>query len=75
MDGVGAEAQTHGIIGRNPDLLEIMELIEKVAPTQAPVLINGESGTGNELIAMAIHPRSDRANKSFSSSFTLASSR
>ncbi|MEE8143671.1 MAG: sigma-54 factor interaction domain-containing protein, partial [Planctomycetota bacterium] len=55
------EGDEHGIIGRDPDLLEILELIRKVAPTQAPVLINGESGTGKELVAMAIHQCSNRA--------------
>ncbi len=54
-----------GIIGQDPKLLEILELIKRVAPTHAPVLITGESGTGKELIASAIHQCSTRKDKPF----------
>jgi DNA-binding NtrC family response regulator len=40
---------------RGPEMLEVMDLVNKVAPTSATVLITGESGTGKELIARAIH--------------------
>jgi transcriptional regulator with PAS, ATPase and Fis domain len=47
-------------IGQDPKILEVLELVEKVAATVAPVLITGESGTGKEMIAHEIHRRSDR---------------
>jgi len=46
------------IIGSNPKMKEISELIAKVAPTPTTVLIRGESGTGKELVARAIHRHS-----------------
>ncbi|MBW2276477.1 MAG: sigma-54-dependent Fis family transcriptional regulator [Deltaproteobacteria bacterium] len=48
------------IIGRSQAMLEIFEVIERVASTPATVLITGESGTGKELIARALHENSDR---------------
>ncbi len=54
-----------GIIGNSSKMLDVFELIEKVAPTSATVLINGESGTGKELVARAIHRLSRRSEKSF----------
>ncbi|HEU4333262.1 MAG TPA: sigma 54-interacting transcriptional regulator [Candidatus Eisenbacteria bacterium] len=58
---------THGfteIIGETPALRKVLAQIEQVAPTQSTVLITGETGTGKELVARAIHrtsPRADRA--------------
>jgi len=43
----------------------VCEMIERVAPTDAAVLIYGESGTGKELVAKAIHAYSTRKNKKF----------
>lgn len=54
-----------GMVGKNPKMLQVYQLIEKVAPTQASVLITGESGTGKELVAKAIHSHSPRESKSF----------
>jgi two-component system NtrC family response regulator len=54
-----------GMVGKNPRMMQVYDLIEKVAPTQASVLINGESGTGKELVARAIHERSKREGKPF----------
>ncbi len=48
------------IIGRDPKLLSVLDTIERVASTNAPVLILGENGTGKELIAEAIHKNSLR---------------
>ena len=53
------------IIGESEQIIEIKELIRKVAPTDSTVLISGESGTGKELVARAIHHYSDRKNKPF----------
>src|SRR5664279_1667087 len=53
------------IIGEDPKLIEILEIIKRVAPTHAPVLITGESGTGKVLIASAIHQYSSRKSKPF----------
>lgn len=53
------------IIGNDPKLIEILDIIKNVAPTHAPVLITGESGTGKELIASAIHDYSRRSTKQF----------
>ncbi len=53
------------IVGNDPKLIEILEVIKRVASTHAPVLITGESGTGKELIASAIHQYSPRNSKPF----------
>ena len=49
------------IIGQSPALLSMLARIEAVADTPASVLIVGETGTGKELVAHAIHARSGRA--------------
>jgi transcriptional regulator with GAF, ATPase, and Fis domain len=51
------------IIGQSPALHLVLEQIERVAPTDATVLILGESGTGKELVASAIHERSVRRHR------------
>jgi two-component system NtrC family response regulator len=53
------------MIGKNARMQEIYNLIEKVAPTQASVLITGESGTGKELVARAMHVNSPREDGPF----------
>lgn len=53
------------MVGKNEKMLKIGHLIEKVAPTDATVLISGESGTGKELIAQALHERSQRVKGPF----------
>jgi DNA-binding NtrC family response regulator len=53
------------IVGREEIMLEIFELIKRVADSDATVLITGESGTGKELIARAIHQHSRRVQKPF----------
>lgn len=54
-----------GIIGNNPALNDVLQTVEKIAPTDAPVLILGENGTGKELIANAIHNNSKRKDNPF----------
>lgn len=49
-----------GIVGMSPALLEVLDLVRTVAPTDSTVLIEGETGTGKELIAGAIHAHSKR---------------
>ncbi|HVG38118.1 MAG TPA: sigma-54 dependent transcriptional regulator [Pyrinomonadaceae bacterium] len=53
------------IIGASPSIKETLRLVERVAPSDASVLISGESGTGKELIAQAIHRLSKRSDASF----------
>jgi len=50
------------MVGRSKPMLEVYDLIARVAPTEATVLITGESGTGKELVAETIHARSARRN-------------
>jgi transcriptional regulator with GAF, ATPase, and Fis domain len=50
-----------GLIGRSPALRDALERIRRVAPTDSTVLITGETGTGKEMVARAIHRRSRRA--------------
>lgn len=54
-----------GIIGNNKSLLELLSTVERIAPTDAPVLILGENGTGKEMIANAIHINSKRRSAPF----------
>jgi PAS domain S-box-containing protein len=53
------------IVGSSPALCRVLGEVAKVAPTDSTVLISGETGTGKELIARAIHKRSNRAARAF----------
>jgi len=53
------------ILGTSRPMVELMAMVDKVAHSEAPVLITGESGTGKELIARALHERSARARGPF----------
>ena len=53
------------IVARSHLMQEVFELIDRVAPTSATLLISGETGTGKELVARAVHLSSPRANKPF----------
>jgi DNA-binding NtrC family response regulator len=64
----GSEAlanATLGMIGASPAFGRVLELVEAVAPTDATVLILGETGTGKERVARAVHERSARRSKPF----------
>jgi len=53
------------MVGESPEIQSIFEMIQKVAPTSARVLITGENGTGKELVARQLHQLSSRANAPF----------
>jgi transcriptional regulator with GAF, ATPase, and Fis domain len=59
------ERRFEQIIGSSPALEAVLERVERVAPTQSTVLIEGETGTGKELIAHAIHNLSPRCGRPF----------
>lgn len=54
-----------GIIGNSSGLTQVLETVKLVAPSRATVLLQGETGTGKELIAQAIHQNSERVRKPF----------
>ena len=53
------------IIGETPEIIQIKEMIEKVAPSDARVLVTGENGTGKELVARSLHDQSSRSSQPF----------
>jgi transcriptional regulator with GAF, ATPase, and Fis domain len=53
------------IIGRSARMQELFRLLDRIAPSEVPVLVMGDSGTGKELVARAIHFHSPRKNKAF----------
>lgn len=61
----GFAAKFDRIIGNCEDMQEVYRLIKKVAPTAAPVLVMGETGTGKELVARKIHQESERSKGPF----------
>jgi len=54
-----------GLVANSAEMAQVLELVERVAPTEATVLIRGESGTGKEMIAKALHQASNRAGGRF----------
>ena len=64
-DEIRSELNFEEIVGRSPALRSVLQEIETVAPTDSTVLIFGETGTGKELIARAIHNLSSRGKGSF----------
>lgn len=57
--------ETRAIIYKSDVMVQMMKMIERVAPSQANILVLGESGTGKELIARSIHEKSNRRQKPF----------
>ncbi len=60
-----APSGTYGLIGTDPAMRSLVELIDRVAPSTAAVSVFGESGTGKELVARAIHSQSNRTSAPF----------
>jgi len=54
-----------GVVGDSPEMRGVIERLKRIAPTNASVLIQGETGTGKELVAQAIHQNSPRKDKPF----------
>ena len=54
-----------GLVGDSPPMQALYALLERVAPTDVPVLVHGETGTGKELVARALHDHSRRRRKPF----------
>jgi formate hydrogenlyase transcriptional activator len=62
---IRGEMDFEGIVGQSSALRHVLELVETVAPSDSTVLLLGETGTGKELIARAIHDRSRRRDRTF----------
>ena len=58
-------SKTYDIVGESEAILRVKEMIERVAPTDARVLIVGDNGTGKELVARWLHEKSPRADMPF----------
>ena len=65
VESDGRRAKFSGILGAAPSMQELYSLIDRVAPSNSTVLIQGENGTGKELVARAIHQRSERSGHRF----------
>jgi formate hydrogenlyase transcriptional activator len=65
VDHEGKQRRFEQIIGRSAALESVLEQVEQVAPTDSTVLIQGETGTGKELIARAVHDSSSRFSRPF----------
>jgi DNA-binding NtrC family response regulator len=63
--GLEGVERFHDMVGSSPEMKKAFELISRVAPTDTTILVTGESGSGKELVAKAIHARSTRANGPF----------
>ena len=64
-DQLRSEFRFEAILGHDPAMLSVLELVAQVADSDAPVLVHGESGTGKELIAKAVHQNSRRRDRPF----------
>jgi PAS domain S-box-containing protein len=62
---IDKNSMSEEIVGASPALQAVLSRISKVAPSDSTVLITGETGTGKELVARAIHRRSNRASRAF----------
>jgi transcriptional regulator with GAF, ATPase, and Fis domain len=64
-DGIDSTSTCDEIVGSSAALQKVLSHVSKVAPTDATVLVTGETGTGKELVARAIHRRSRRSSRAF----------
>ena len=62
---IRSEADTLGLLGDNPKMTEVREIIEQVADTDITVLVRGESGTGKEIVARGLYQLSGRSGRTF----------
>jgi len=65
LKSVSVDPGRQAMVGRSAPMQRLHRLIERVAPTRANVLVTGETGTGKELVARAVHDLSDRAERPF----------
>ncbi len=63
--GRAAPSAEPALVGHSPAIIEVMKTLARVAPSQATVLVMGETGTGKELVARTVHRYSDRADRRF----------
>jgi two-component system, NtrC family, response regulator HupR/HoxA len=61
----GPRTDYHGIFGAAPTMQELYELLDRIAPADSTVLVQGENGTGKELVSRAIHAASRRCDRAF----------
>ena len=64
-DVIAPSGATFGMVGESPVMRRVLDRVARVAPTGASVLVTGETGTGKELVARAIHAGSPRAKRPF----------
>lgn len=64
-DELSASHNFGEIVGRSPSLRQVLDIVQRVAPTDSTVLIQGETGTGKELVARALHQQSRRSTGPF----------
>jgi len=65
LDSLSVECQTFGILTKDPHVLKVFSDIKKAAKSSSPILLLGETGTGKEVFAQAVHQLSDRARRPF----------
>ena len=68
----GGQPAGPALVGHSPAIIEVMKTLARVAPSQATVLVLGETGTGKELVARTVHRYSDRAERGSSRSTARA---
>jgi len=59
---LSGEFSVHGIVGKSQAMKDVVSILERIAPSNVPILIEGESGTGKDLLARAAHATSSRAS-------------